>query len=108
MRNAENSHFGGGGLEQCEQEAGSSEFDEYFDGLLDEMRLYNWALPVTAGGNTIGGACNQTTSVSTPSIAGDMNCPIIALAPPIAVKFGSNAPFKMGANQIMKWGTVPP
>ena len=84
---------------------GASEFGEYFDGLIDEVRVYNWALPVTAGGNTIGGACNQTASVSTPSIAGDMNCPIIPLAAPV-LKFAASAPFKMG-NAPMKWGTVP-
>jgi len=86
---------------------GGSEFAEYFDGLLDEVRLYNWALPVTAGGNTIGGACNQTASTATPSIAGDMNCPIVPLVAPVLLKFGAGAPFKMGAAAVMKWGTVP-
>jgi hypothetical protein len=85
----------------------NSEFSEYFQGALDELRVYNWAIPLTAGGNTIGGACNQTASVATPSIAGDMNCPIVPLAPPITFKVGAATNLKIGSGSSLRIGSVP-
>lgn len=90
---------------------GSSEFDEFFHGDLDEVRLYNFAIPLSGTLNTApNGSCSATeaNTASTASVIGDMNCPIVALAPPIDVKIGASSTFKIGAGSQFKIGTVPP
>lgn len=90
----------------------SSEFNEYFTGLIDEVRIYNFALPLTGGANTVFGAgCNRAdnTAIATASVIGNANCPITPLAPPIAFKIGSAASnLKLGASSSgIKIGGVP-
>jgi len=75
---------------------GGSEFGEFFQGELDEIRLYNWAIPLTAGGNTaLGSACALSsgvqTNIATPSIIGDANCAIAAVAAPARLEIGAAA-----------------
>jgi len=89
-------------------EIGHSQYGEYFDGAIDEVRTYNWAIPVTAAGNTTPGAsCVAADEISTPSIVGDMNCNVIPFAPPLPVVFGANASVTFGADAVFKVGQVP-
>jgi len=84
---------------------GATEFGEYFQGQLDEIRLYNWAIPLTAGSNTVfAAACNTASEISSPSIVGDANCPIVAVAPPLALKISAGTTFKIGASAVNKLG----
>jgi len=77
---------------------GGSEFGEYFDGMIDEVRVYNYALPLTAGSNTsFGATCAAADELSSPSIVGDANCPIIPLTPPIKFEIGASSSFSIGA-----------
>lgn len=88
---------------------GNSQFSEYFDGDVDEVRMYNYALPLSGSLNTTPNvSCqNATEAVSAPSIISNMNCPIVPLAPPISFKIGSAATFKLGADKTVKIGAVP-
>jgi concanavalin A-like lectin/glucanase superfamily protein len=87
---------------------GHSQYGEFFDGMIDEARVYNWALPLTAGGNTTPGApCAAQDQLNTPSIVGSMNCAVIPLAPPLPMKFGSSSVVKFGSNAIFRAGQVP-
>ena len=75
---------------------GATEFGEFFQGILDEVRLYNWALPTTAGSNLIfGDSCassvNKADAISNPSIVSNANCPIIPLGPPLQLKIGPSS-----------------
>jgi hypothetical protein len=76
---------------------GGSEFGENWQGLIDEVRVYNKALPITAASNTVAGAsCTSVnfadnTAVATASIVGNMNCPIINLSPPSQFKLSAGA-----------------
>ena len=84
---------------------GGSEFGEYFDGALDEIRIYNYAIPLTGGANTVYGApCNYTASISTPSIVGDANCPVVAVAPPLKFEVGAGSSFAIGAGSTFAIG----
>src|SRR5690242_649126 len=89
---------------------GGSEFGEFFHGLLDEVRLYNWAIPLTAASNTtFGTTCsitNQSDNISSPSLVGNANCPVVALAPPLQLKISAGASqFKIGpASTGVKFG----
>ncbi len=83
---------------------GRSEFaSEFFQGVIDEVRVYNWAIPQGDGvsNNDVNSAtCFQTASVNTPSIFGDRNCPVIptvVLAPPLQFRIGATSTFKLGA-----------
>lgn len=70
----------------------SSQFDELFQGKIDEVRVYNYAIPATGGANTVfGNNCNRPDQVATPSVIGDANCPITAPTPPTAFKVSSAA-----------------
>lgn len=88
---------------------GATEFGEYFQGLIDEVRAYNYAIPITAGANTsFGATCNAAAEISTPSITGDANCPVIPLLPPIDLKIGAAQTLKLGATGgSFKAGQVP-
>jgi hypothetical protein len=84
---------------------GASEFGEYFQGLIDEVRVYNFAIPLTAASNTAAGAsCTPTNfsdnnAVATASITGNMNCPVINLNPPSAFKLSAGATeLKLGSS----------
>jgi hypothetical protein len=73
---------------------GASEFaNEYFQGIIDEVRVYNYALALTDGkvNTSPGAACGSAnyTAAGTAiwSIVGDMNCSVVpSLFPPINVK----------------------
>jgi parallel beta-helix repeat protein len=70
----------------------ASEFGEYFKGLIDELRIYNYAIPRTALSNTVfGNNCTRADQTTTPSVIGDANCPIVAPTPPVIIKIGSSA-----------------
>jgi len=94
---------------------GGSEFGEYFQGLIDEVRLYNVALPITAASNTVAGAaCTSVNfadnnAIATASIVGNMNCPIINLNPPSQFKLSASATeLKIGASATgLKIGANP-
>ncbi len=83
---------------------GASEFGEQFAGALDEPRAYNYALPVSAGSNTVpGAACvrNQTASV-----IGDMNCSVVASGVILAFKLPASATgIKIGPGTGFKIGS---
>ncbi len=76
---------------------GGSEFGENWQGLIDEVRVYNKALPITAASNTVAGASctsvnfSDNNAVATASIVGNMNCPIINLTPPSQFKLSAGA-----------------
>jgi len=76
---------------------GGSEFGENWQGLIDEVRVYNKALPITAASNTVAGAActsvnfTDNSAVATASIVGNMNCPIINLNPPSQFKLSAGA-----------------
>jgi parallel beta-helix repeat protein len=71
---------------------GASEFGEYFKGLIDELRVYTYAIPRTALSNTVfGNNCTRADQATTPSVIGDANCPITAPTPPVIIKIGSSA-----------------
>lgn len=94
-------------------EIAGTEFGEYFQGAIDELRIYNFALPLTAGANTTPNVACQSasdqTAIGTASIIGSMNCPVTPLAPPIAFKVGASATMKLGATGgQLKVGSVPP
>ncbi len=83
---------------------GASEFGEQFAGALDEPRAYNYALPLTAGSNTVpGAACvrNQTAS-----IVGDMNCSVVASGTILAFKIPASATgLQVGPTGSLKVGS---
>ncbi len=84
---------------------GASEFGEQFAGALDEPRAYNYPLPISAGSNTVpGAACVRN---QTPSVIGDMNCPVVAPVNILAVKIPSSATgLKVGPGAtILKFGS---
>lgn len=96
---------------------GASRFGEYWDGKLDEMRVYNFGIPPTAGANTSPGtACGYADYTNTvklnpalASVIGDMNCSVVAPSPPLVTKFPANATdLKIGASATgLKFGTSP-
>ncbi len=89
----------------------SSQTSEYLDGDVDEVRMYNYALPLAGTLNTTAGvACqNASEAVSAPSIIGDMNCPVNPLQPPIAFKVSASSTLKLGATGGgVSIGQVPP
>lgn len=60
----------------------SDTYGEYLDAnWVDEVRAYNWAIPLaTSGNSTPGATCTSTEwneNLTTPSIVGNMNCPVI-------------------------------
>jgi Concanavalin A-like lectin/glucanases superfamily len=93
---------------------GRSQFPgEFWQGLIDEVRVYNYAIPLTAGSNTKpGDTCvfGNPLDITQQSIVRDMNCPVLqTIKPPDvlpikipaaasglklsgSVKFGSKAP----------------
>jgi len=84
---------------------GGSEFGENWQGLIDEVRVYTKALPITAASNTVAGAActsvnfTDNSAVATASIVGNMNCPIINLNPPSQFKLSAGATqLKLGAS----------
>ena len=84
----------------------ASEFGEFFEGALDEVRLYNWAIPRTRSPNTAPGAtCGyisqaDRTNMTLVSIVGDMNCSVIHQTPAsVIAKFPAAAgAFKFSGN----------
>jgi hypothetical protein len=84
---------------------GASQFGEYFKGVVDEVRLYNYAIPRFSGVQNaagIGGACIAGTIpgsptagniyfLDPPSIVRDMACGITPGAPPLAIKIPASA-----------------
>ena len=71
---------------------GASKFGEYWEGRIDEVRVYNKLIPVSAGLNTVMGApcgyADYTSQVvknfTLASVRGDANCPVGGIvAPPI-------------------------
>lgn len=94
---------------------GASQFSgENFEGKIDEVRAYNWAIPISAGSNTVpGAACvfGNPLDMSQVSIIRDMNCPVIQTpsTPPLPIKFGVSATsFKISPSRVMKFGTKAP
>lgn len=88
---------------------GASEFNEYFQGLIDNVRLYNWAIPLSDGGNTtLGAACASAagvqTNIATPSLYGDANCPIIPVTAPTNFSIGAASTFAIGASSTFAIG----
>jgi hypothetical protein len=83
---------------------GASEFGEQFAGALDEPRAYNYALPITAGSNTVpGAACVRN---QTPSVVGDMNCSVVAPVNILAFKLAASATgLKVGPGTGLKLGS---
>ena len=86
---------------------GNSEFGEYFDGMIDEVRVYNWGIPVTAGGNTtFGAACAASgsvqTNIATPSVIGDANCPVVPVIAPSNFQIGAGSTFEIGASSTFQ------
>ncbi len=83
---------------------GASEFGEQFAGALDEPRAYNYALPVSAGSNTVpGAACVRN---QTPSVVGDMNCSVVASGTILAFKIPASATgLKVGPTGSLKVGS---
>lgn len=91
-------------------EIGRSQYGEYFDGVLDEIRVYNFALPLASANNKVYGATcnNEEYTVATASIIGDANCPVIPAVPPPVFKFAAAAAgLKIGAGAVNKWGQSP-
>jgi len=80
---------------------GSSQFGEFFPGVVDEARVYNVALPLTAtkpgnpGNTTPGAACDRASEsdINYASIIGDMNCGVVALTPPLNLKLSGSVKF---------------
>jgi hypothetical protein len=83
---------------------GASEFGEQFAGALDEPRAYNYALPITAGSNTVpGAACVRN---QTPSVVGDMNCSVVPTGGILAFKIAASATgLQVGATGSLKVGS---
>jgi len=83
---------------------GASEFGEQFAGAIDEPRAYNYALPITAGSNTVpGAACVRN---QTPSVVGDMNCSVVAPGGILAFKIAASATgLQVGATGSLKVGS---
>jgi len=83
---------------------GASEFGEQFTGALDEARAYNYALPITAGSNTVPGApCVRN---QTPSVVGDMNCSVVPTGGILAFKIAASATgLQIGATGSLKVGS---
>jgi len=81
---------------------GASEYGEFFQGLLDEVRIYNVALPITGGANVKWGApCDRATetAIATASLTGDANCSVVPLAAPLNLKVtASGTALKSAAN----------
>lgn len=90
---------------------GADDYGDAFAGDIDEVRLYNWAIPrTTAINSAITPTCSAAQfadNVATPSIMGNANCPIItpAATPPLVLKFPSSpTTLKMGAGTGTKLG----
>ncbi len=83
---------------------GASEFGEQFTGALDEPRAYNYALPISAGSNTVpGAACVRN---QTPSVIGDMNCSVVASGNILAFKIPASATgLQVGPTGSLKVGS---
>jgi len=85
----------------------------YFDGLIDEVRIYNVAIPLTGSGNTsFGAACNANeylVNAAGASVIGDANCSVVPESPaaPSVFKLGAGAVFKQAAGVgLFKQGIV--
>lgn len=98
---------------------GADNFSEYFDGMIDEPRAYNFAIPATAGANAtpyaVCGYTNYTATVrASPnydlaSIVGDMNCAVMPLTPPVTLQFPASATgleIGVGGAEV-EFGAVP-
>lgn len=93
---------------------GGSQFGEYFQGILDEIRVYNWALPLAGTLNTTFGtpcttlASTEQNSTLGPSIIGAANCPVVPLAPPTTITFAVKTTIQFGAtNSGVSFGNQP-
>ncbi len=89
---------------------GASRFGEYWDGRIDEVRVYNYAIPISAGSNTVpGAACvfGDPLNTAQQGVIRDMNCPVIGGTPPLVIKFPASATaLKLGASATgLKFGT---
>jgi hypothetical protein len=91
----------------------ASEFSgEWFTGLIDELRIYNYPLPLSGKVNTtFGTTCvrsdgyDSTSGGTLASVIGDANCSIVPLTPPLQFKLSSGAAgFKQAASATMKVG----
>ncbi len=83
---------------------GASEFGEQFAGALDEPRAYNYALPLTAGSNTVPGAACVRNQVA--SVVGDMNCSVVAPVNILAFKLPASATgLQVGPTGSLKVGS---
>jgi hypothetical protein len=93
---------------------GNSEFGaELFFGILDEIRIYNYAIPVSTAAENVtpGAACFLSSGVQTniarPSIIGDMNCQIIPpTIPPtgVVISWGADKNPVFGADKTVIFG----
>ncbi len=89
----------------------NSEFGEFFQGAIDELRIYNYAIPVSALSNTtFGNTCTRADNAlpgGTPSVIGDANCPITAPTPPVSIKISASATgLKLGGTTTTKFGSI--
>lgn len=91
---------------------GRSFFGENFQGKIDDVRIYNWAIPLTADANNFlpGAQCvfGNPLDTAQQSIVRDMNCPVVSPpAPPITIKFPASATgLKVGAGATgLKFGS---
>ena len=90
----------------------ASQYGEFFQGVIDEFRFYNRAIPGSAGANTSPGvACGYTSqddraNMSLVSIIGDMNCPVIHAAPPAVIKIPASAS-ALKLSGTVKFGSAP-
>lgn len=87
---------------------GATEFGEYWDGLIDEVRIYNFALPATSTNNTTYSApCNaEEYQVASASVMGDVNCPVIPFVPPPTFWVGASSTFAIGAGTTFAIGAA--
>jgi hypothetical protein len=91
---------------------GASEFGEYWQGLISDVRVYNKALSLAGTLNsTFGGPCSATEAyaIATASIIGDSSCGVIPTNPPLITKIGAAATgLKVGPGSAqLKFGQVP-
>lgn len=94
---------------------GASSFaGEYFDGIIDELRIHNRAIPrlsVDGQNAAIGAACvyGNPLDLNHQSVVQEMNCPVVSPAPPLAIKFPASATaLKLCAGAAcLKLGTAP-